>query len=606
MSPIRLSALLAAFVLAACHRSPRTPEEKADALLARMTLDEKIGQMTQVDSAALDGREDDIAKYALGSILSGGNSNPPDGNSKTAWKNYVAKLDACADRTRLKIPILYGIDAVHGNNNVQDATIFPHNIGLGATRDPQLVEKIARVTAQEVAGIGVDWTFAPCVAVALDERWGRTYESFGEDPSLVAEMGGASVRGLQGPSLAAKDSVLSCTKHFLGDGGTTGGKDQGDTATDLETLKRIHLPGYIAAIQAGTDSIMVSYSSWNGVKMHAQRTLLTDLLKGELGFRGFLVSDWAAIDQIDPGNYKHCVEQAIDAGIDMVMIPHAVAKSPTGEPQNTYHDFVRNLRELVAEGKVPEARIDDAVRRILTVKHKLGLFDARKGSPELFAAIGSPAHRDVAREAARKSLVLLQNRNRALPLSKNLRRIGVTGRGAADLAMQCGGWTIDWQDFGGFALQGGTTILDAVKAAVPDGTEVVFSKDGSGLVDCDAIIAVVGEQPYAEFKGDRADLPLDPVDVQALAAARSANAPLVAVLLSGRPLLIAPLLEHCDGVIAAWLPGSEGAGVTDVLFGEFKPTGKLPCTWPRSMEQIPIATGDADPLFPYGFGLTYE
>ncbi|MGH8047159.1 MAG: glycoside hydrolase family 3 protein, partial [Chthoniobacterales bacterium] len=602
--------------LAACQRAPQTSAEKAEALLAKMTLDEKIGQMTQVDSQALDGREQEIATSFLGSILSGGNSNPPTGSSAQEWKDYVAKLDAFAAQTRLKIPVIYGIDAVHGNNNITSATILPHNIGLGATRDPQAVEKAARVTAEEVSAIGVDWAFAPCVAVAQDERWGRTYESFGEDPTLVALMGAAAVRGLQSTDLASPDAILSCTKHFLGDGGTAGGKDQGDTQGDLATLKKIHLPGYVEAIRAGTDSIMVSYSSWNGLKMHAQRALITDLLKGDLGFKGFVVSDWAAIDQINKGDYKDCVGKAINAGIDMVMIPHAVTEAYAWEPptkrHNTFHDFIKDLRELVAEGKVPMSRIDDAVRRILTVKYKLGLFDGRKGSPQLFAAIGSPQHREVARDCVRKSLVLLQNRNNVLPLSKQAKRIGVTGRGADNIEIQCGGWTLDWQSMNGMKLGGGTTILAALKAVVSKNTEVVFSPDGTGLAGCDVVLAIVGEGPYAEYKGDRADLSLDAADLQTISTARASGAPVVTVLISGRPLLIGPVLDQSDGVIAAWLPGSEGAGVTDVLFGDYKPTGKLPCSWPRTMAQIPInmhehaGVAGYNPQFPYGFGLTYK
>jgi beta-glucosidase len=598
-------------LLAACHKTPRSPGERAEALLAQMTLDEKIGQMTQVDSDALKGREQDIATYFLGSALSGGGSNPPS-SSAQAWRDMAAKLEAVATQTRLHIPLLYGIDAVHGNNNLTSATIFPHNIGLGATRDPSAVEKAGRVTAEEVAGTGIEWTFAPCVAVTRDERWGRAYESFGEDPALVATMGAAAVRGLQGADLAAATSVLSCAKHFLGDGGTTGGKDQGDTRADMATLRKIYLPPYEAAIRAGTKSIMVSFSSWNGMKMHAQRGLIAGLLKDELKFQGFVVSDWAAIDQISP-DYKTCVEQSINAGVDLVMIPHASSvpaapDAPPGTKWNTYFDFIKDLRELVNEGKVPMSRIDDAVRRILRVKFELGLFEARKGSPELFASIGSPEHRAVARDCVRKSLVLLQNRNRILPLSKQAKRIGLTGKGANDINVQCGGWTIDWQNFNGMTLLGGTTILDAVKAAVSPQTQIVYSSDGAGLEGCDVVLAVVGEAPYAEFKGDRQDLGLDAPDLQAITNARQSGAAVVAVLVSGRPLIIDPILAQCDGVLAAWLPGSEGSGVADVIFGDSKPTGKLPCSWPSSMAQIPINVGDPgyDPLFPYGFGLTYE
>ncbi len=599
--------------LGACHRPPATPAQKAETLLAQMTLEEKIGQMTQVDSDALKGREDDIARYFLGSILSGGNSNPPAGSSATAWKDLAARLDGYAAKTRLRVPVIYGLDAVHGNNNVTGATIFPHNIGLGATRDPSAVERAARVTAEEVAGIGVDWTFAPCVAVTRDERWGRGAESFGEDPGLVAAMGAASVRGLQGPDLAAKASVLSCAKHFLGDGGTTGGKDQGDTSADLATLRKIHLPGYIAAIQAGTRSIMVSYSSWNGTKMHAQRGLIAGLLKGELKFSGFVVSDWAAIDQIDPADYRGSVERSINAGVDLVMIPFAPSPAPDavipGLPaKNSYVDFIAALKALVNEGRVPLSRVDDAVRRILEVKFELGLFEGHKGSPELFAAIGSPAHREVARECVRKSLVLLQNRRRLLPASKQARRIGLTGKGASDLNVQCGGWTLDWQSFNGMTLLGGTTILDAVKAAVSAKTEVVYSADGAGLEGCDVVFAVVGENSYAEFKGDRDDLDFDASDLQAIDNARQSGVPVAAVVVSGRPLTLAPVLARCDAVLAAWLPGSEGKGVSDVLFGDYRPRGKLPVSWPRSTLQIPVNVGDKnyDPLFPFGFGLTYE
>ncbi len=623
--PLATAALT--LLLAACSRPPQSAAERADALLARMTLQEKIGQMTQVDSDALKGREQDIATYFLGSALSGGGSNPPN-NSAQAWKDMVGKFDAAALQTRLRIPLLYGIDAVHGNNNISSATIFPHNIGLGATRDPAMVEKAARVTAEEVAGVGIDWAFAPCVAVARDERWGRTYESFGEDPGLVATMGAAAVRGLQGVELAKNASVLACAKHFLGDGGTTGGKDQGDTRADMAMLRTLFLPPYEAAIKAGAKSVMASYSSWNGLKMHAQRDLITGLLKDELHFEGFVVSDWAAIDQIAP-DYKTCIEQAINAGIDMVMIPHAAPAPKPGEPAapakfNTYVDFIADLKQLVAEGKVPMSRIDDAVRRILRVKYELGLFEERKGSPELFKEIGSAEHREVARDCVRKSLVLLQNRHRVLPLSKHAERIGVTGKGANDLAIQCGGWTIDWQSMnppGGTAsvpetagnrfekpLQGATTILAAIKAAVSKETEIILSPDGTGLAGCDVILAFVGEEPYAEFKGDRTNLDLDPSDLQTIAAAHASGAPVVAVLISGRPMVLGPLLEQCDGVLAAWLPGSEGAGVTDVLFGDYQPSGKLPFTWPRSTAQIPINVGDKnyDPLFPYGFGLTYE
>jgi beta-glucosidase len=437
--------------------------------------------------------------------------------------------------------------------------------------------------------------------VARNERWGRTYESFGESPELVAEMGAAAVRGLQGSRLSNPTSALACAKHFLGDGGTTNGKDQGNTECDEATLRRIHLPGYAAAVKAGVGSIMISYSSWNGAKMHGHRHMITDVLKGELGFKGFIVSDWAAIDQLS-SDYSHDVEVSINAGLDMVMIPNGPDK------KNSYVEFINDLKNLVAEGKVSQSRVDDAVRRILRVKIQMGLFEHPFTDPALTPLVGSPEHREVARDCVRHSLVLLKNTGSTLPLKKTVKRLHVAGKGADDIGTQCGGWTIAWQGGTGTVLKGGTTILEAIRQAVAPGTRVTYSTDGSDSGGADAIVVVIGEKPYAEMMGDRADLSLATEDRAIVKKAKEAGVPLVTILLSGRPLILGEALDASDAFVAAWLPGTEGRGVSDVLFGDHKPSGKLPHTWPRSMSQVPINVGngpDGEPLFPFGFGLTY-
>jgi beta-glucosidase len=563
---------------------PANPTRDVEALLAQMTLDEKIGQMTQAGRAYLRS-EGDIRDYFLGSVLSGGGSAPPDATAP-GWAEMYDRYQGIALQTRLRIPIAYGIDAVHGHNNVRGAVIFPHNVGLGCTRDPGLVERVARATAEEVAATGIDWTFSPCIAVARDERWGRTYESFGETPELAVEMGAAAVRGYQ-------PAILACPKHYLADGGTDGGRDQGDARIDEAALREVHLPGYRAAVGAGAATVMASFSSWNGQKMHGHRYLLTDVLKGELAFAGFLVSDWAGIDQL-PGDYASDVETAINAGIDMVMVP------------DRYREFISTLRSLVQAGRVPQSRIDDAVRRILRTKIDAGLFDGPYADRALLAQVGSEAHRQVAREAVRRSLVLLENEGGVLPLSKAARRLHVAGRSADDLGHQCGGWTITWQGGSG-AITTGTTILQAIRAAVPAGTEVTYSRDGSGAAGAEAGVVVIGETPYAEGAGDRADLSLAAEDVAAVRAVAAARMPTVVVLVSGRPMILGDVLGLADAIVAAWLPGTEGAGVADVLFGDHAPTGRLNHSWPRSMSQVPINVGDPgyDPLYPYGYGPTY-
>jgi beta-glucosidase len=569
--------------------------DRVEALLKLMTLDEKVGQMTQVDMDALKSK-DDIRQYALGSMLSGGDSAPPD-NTAQGWAKAYDEYQTWALKTRLRVPLLYGIDAVHGDNHLDGAVIFPHNIGLGATRSPQLVEQAARVTALEVKGTGIGWAFAPCIAVARNERWGRTYESFGESPEVVVPLGAAAVRGFQGQDLSDPASVLACAKHFVGDGGTMEGIDQGNTECDEATLRKIHLPGYIAAMQAGVESIMVSYSSWNGVKMSANKHLLTDVLKGELGFKGFLISDWAAIDQIST-NYSHDIEVSINAGLDMIMIPHGPGKS------NNYVEFITDLKDLAADGRVPMARIDDAVRRVLRVKFEMGLFEHPFTDPALTAQVGSAEHREVARQCVRASLVLLKNQNHLLPLSKHVKQLVVVGRAADDLGIQCGGWTIDWQGKPGHVTSGGTTILEAIRKTVAPEAKVTYSRDGAGLKGADAVIVVVGELPYAEMHGDRDDLSLAVVESERIHRAKLSGVPVITILISGRPMILGASLDESAAFVAAWLPGTEGQGIADVLFGDYQPTGKLPRHWPRDMNQVP-GDGMGEPLFPYGFGLSY-
>jgi beta-glucosidase len=581
-------------------------DAQVKALLTRMTLDEKVGQMTQADQEALaDVR--DIQTYFLGSLLSGGSSDPRT-NSLQDWTDMYDRYQSEALKTRLRIPILYGVDAVHGHNNVIGAVVFPHNIGLGATRDAALVEEIGRITAEEIRATGVQWTFAPCVTVPQDIRWGRTYEGFSEDPALVAELGAAAVRGLQGPDPSDPRRVLACAKHFVGDGGTTWGTgtrfapgrgvplDQGDTQVDEATLRRVHLRGYVSTLAEGVATIMPSYSSWNGEKCSGSKRLLTDILKTEMGFEGFVISDYNAIDQLPGGDYRAKVKLSINAGMDMVMAPRR------------YKEFFSTLKSLAEAGEVPMARIDDAVTRILRAKFAVGLFDAGR-SPladrRLQETFGSAAHRAVARRAVRESVVLLKNENATLPLSRKAKRIHVAGRDADNLGNQCGGWTIDWQGRTGTPTLG-TTVLTALRYASPR-TKVTYSEDGSGAEGADVGVVVVGETPYAEGFGDRADLGLRQEDVEAIATVKKAGIRVVVVVVSGRPLVLGEAAGMADALVAAWLPGTEGDGVADVLFGDEKPTGKLPFAWPRSMDQVPLHEGSPgyDPLFIYGYGLSY-
>lgn len=575
------------------------PQERARHLLAYLSLEEKIGQMTLVEKNSI--TPDEVRAYYIGAVLSGGGGYPPK-NTPEGWAEMTRAFQEAALQTPHAIPLLYGADGVHGHGNLYGATIFPHNIGLGAANDPELVEKIARATAEEMRATGVHWNYAPVIAVPQDLRWGRTYEAFSENTEIVARLGAAYVRGLQGDDPNAL-FLLATPKHFIGDGGTTWGTsttsgyflDQGDTVMDEAHLRALFLPPYQAAIQAGAQSIMLSFSSWNGTKMHAHRYLITDVLKGELGFSGFVVSDWGGIDQISPDYYTSVVT-AINAGIDMNMVPY------------DFRRFQQVMKQAVEKGDIPLARIDDAVLRILTVKFRLGLFEQPFADETYRASIGSPEHRALAREAVAKSLVLLKNEGPTLPLAKNTKRIFIAGAFADDIGAQCGGWTIEWQGKLG-NITPGTTIRQAIEA-VAEG-EVVYNRFGKfeNLGRADVAIVVVGEAPYAEGRGDRLNPALSENDLELIRRVRPQADRIVLLLISGRPIIITEALPLVDAVVAAWLPGTEGRGVADVLFGDRPFTGVLPFSWPRTAEQLPFdfqnlpKEGCAAPLFPFGYGL---
>nr|WP_245689684.1 glycoside hydrolase family 3 N-terminal domain-containing protein [Streptomyces chattanoogensis] len=595
------------------YLNPKLPvERRVGDLLGRMTLQEKAGQMTQAERAAVDEDQSKITSLGLGSLLSGGGSAPTP-NAPEAWADMFDGYQKHALATRLHIPLLYGTDSVHGHGNLVGATVFPHNIALGAARDPALVRETAHITATETRATGPQWAFAPCLCVARDDRWGRTYESFGEDPKLVTEMETA-IDGLQGTDpkdLARRDRVLASAKHYAGDGDTTYGTsttgtykiDQGVTITGREHFWKTDLAPYIPAVrQHRVGSIMPSYSSvdWtedgvgNPVKMHANKELLTDVLKQKIGFQGFLISDWEAIHQI-PGDYATQVRTAVNAGVDMFMEPYSAPK------------FVQTLIAEVQAGRVPMSRIDDAVRRILHAKFQLGLFEHPYSDRTNIDTIGSPVHRAVARRAVAQSQVLLKNAHHALPLRPS-QRIYVAGTNAHDLGNQAGGWTVTWQGQSGNTAFPGTTILQGIKQ---NASNVTYSKDASAPTGGhDVGIVVVGETPYAEGIGDVGNngrtLNLSDADRANVARVCGAIKTCVVLDVAGRPQIVTDELPKTDAFVMSWLPGSEGEGVADVLFGKRPFTGKLPVTWPRSEAQEPINVGDKnyDPLFPYGYGLT--
>jgi beta-glucosidase len=588
---------------------PTRPDHEARIaqLLARMTIEEKVGQLVQADLCCV--TPDDFRKYKLGSLLVGGNSGP-NGNDlspapdwlKAADDFYLASVDTSDGG--VGIPMIWGTDAVHGHSNIIGATIFPHNIGLGAMRDPALIEKIGAVTAREIRVTGQEWTFAPTVAVPQDFRWGRAYEGYSSDPELVASYVGAMVRGLQGPpkgdNLLAGPWVIASTKHFLADGGTDRGVDQGDSSISEAALRDIHGKPYGPAIAEGVSTVMVSFSSWQGRKMTGNHSLVTGVLKDRMDFGGFVVSDWNAHGQVEGCTNEAC-PQALMAGVDMYMAP------------DTWKPIYNDLLARAKAGTIPMARIDEAVARILRVKSRLGLFEAGKPSDRAYSGqydlLGAPEHRAVAREAVRKSLVLLKNQG-VLPIAPGGKLL-VAGDGADDVARQSGGWTLSWQGTGinNSHFPGATSIWNGLKQAVEaGGGSAVLSPDGSYTQKPDAAVVVFGETPYAEFQGDRAALALDPELTKPFETMKKLQAegiPVVAVMVTGRPLYVNPALNAADAFVVAWLPGSEGGGVADVLVGDasgkprFDFTGQLPAAWPHTTQ---ISDGA---LFPFGYGMNY-
>ncbi|KAJ7976404.1 Beta-glucosidase [Quillaja saponaria] len=594
------------------YKDPKQPlNVRIKDLMDRMTFEEKVGQMVQIDRSVA--TKEVLNKYLIGSVLSGGGSLPSKQASAETWVNMVNDFQEGALSTRLGIPIIYGIDAVHGHNNVYKATIFPHNVGLGATRDPELVKRIGAATALEVRATGIQYAFAPCIAVCRDPRWGRCYESYSEDPLVVKAMT-EIIPGLQGdipanspkgvPFVAGNKNIAACAKHFVGDGGTTKGINENNTVIDRHGLLSIHMPGYYASIIKGVSTVMVSYSSWNGLKMHANRELITGFLKNRLRFRGFVISDWQGIDRItypEHSNYSFSVEAGVNAGIDMIMVPY------------NYTEFIDLLTSKVNDQIIPMSRIDDAVRRILRVKFVMGLFENPLADTSLVNHLGSQEHRELAREAVRKSLVLLKNGESAdeplLPLPKKAPKILVAGTHADNLGYQCGGWTIEWQGLSGNDLTSGTTVLTAIKNTVDPTTEVIYQEaPDSDFVksnDFSYAIVVIGEHPYAETNGDNLNLTIPEPGRTTLENVCGA-VKCVVVVISGRPVVIQPYIAAMDALVSASLPGSEGQGVADVLFGDYGFTGKLSRTWFKTVDQLPMNVGDPhyDPLFPYGFGLT--
>lgn len=645
---------------------PTFPVVNVEVLLSQMSLAEKIGQMIQVEQTAIFDDEfrtltenpqmtwipntgispDDVTTYAIGSFLTGGDSFPYTGKNVQSctvkdWADMYDTLQEKALASRLMIPIIFAADTVHGFGNLQGATIFPHNIGLGATRDADLVKRIGQITAIESTACGVDWTFSPCLTVPQDDRWGRVYEGYSEDPALVSQLGVAYINGIQGNSLSDENSLLGTAKHYVGDGGTVWGSgimvrrdsnneiiggcllDRGDTVCTEAQLRSIHLPPYVAAVTqpvVKVGSVMVSFSCWNGVKCHANKYLITDVLKNQMGFKGIVISDWNGFSQLDalpyadpetmdpalnglePDELKNC----INAGVDMLMV-ESIWSNPW-----RFKEVMQMIQDMVNNGSIPVTRIDDAARRILTAKKNLGLFEKPFANRKNMSLVGCAAHRQVAREAVRKSCVVLKNKNNILPVRKGLGHIHVAGPKANDMKSQCGGWTISWQG-AGHLLTGGTTILQGIKNAVGTASIVTYSEDGTVPSGTNIVFVVVGEDSYAEYNGDRGDdiLPftLSASEIAVIDRVRSSmpNVPVVGILLNGSPILITDQIDKFDALVDAWLPGSEGQGVADILFGDYKPTGKLPYTWPRSVDQIPIndSTGSQNPLFPFGFGLTW-
>jgi beta-glucosidase len=590
-------------------------EARIAALLAQMTVEEKVGQIIQADMNSV--TPDDVRRYRLGSILNGGNSGP-NGNDRASAAQWLAAADAYYDASmdapagRPAIPLLWGSDAVHGNANIIGATIFPHNIGLGAARNPDLLRRIGEITSLELRVVGGDWTFAPTIAVVRDDRWGRSYEGYSEEPRLVRQYAAAIIEGIQGEpgsdEFLRGRHVLASAKHFLGDGGTQNGRDQGDNRHTERELRDLFAAPYPVAIGAGAQTVMTSYNSWFGQKSTGNRALLNDVLVERFGFDGFVVSDWNAHEQV-PGCTRTSCAAAINAGVDMIMAP------------DTWRDFYDNTVAQVRSGEIPMARLDEAVARILRVKLRAGLFETGRPSSRPYAGqwglLAAPEHRAVARQAVRESLVLLKNEDRILPLSPRA-RVLVAGDGADDLGKQSGGWTISWLGDGNTRADfpNGETIFEAIRGRVDaSGGAATLSADGSFRQRPDVAIVVFGENPYAEFHGDIETLdyqPDDARDLRLIQRLRAQGIPVVAVFLSGRPLYVTPEINASNAFIAAFLPGSEGGGVADVLFrdanGAHDFRGRLSFSWPRAPDQTSLNVGDVDydPLFAFGYGLSYR
>lgn len=595
----------------------RSVDERVEALLEQMTLEEKVAQMVQPEQNGIS--LSDITKYGVGSVLSGGGSAPSTGNDAEDWQKHINKMKQAALNSRLGIPLIYGVDAVHGHSNIYGATVFPHNIGLGAADDADLVTRMGEVVAKEVRATGIQWTFAPTLANPQNELWGRTYEGFGENAELVARLGAAFVKGAQGElgndEFLTASHVVATAKHYIGEGYTVSGTNQGDVQMSEEAfdalLHDVLLTPYKAAVDAGVQTVMASFNSVNGLKCHENKYLLTDVLKGELGFAGFVIGDYNGVQQVSGATYKDQIVNCVNAGVDMLMEPY------------TWKDVIKHLTKAVEEGLVSEERIDDAVRRILCVKFEAGLFEEVVGGEverELLAEFGSEAHREVAREAVRKSLVLLKNDKvgdkTALEALQNSSNILVVGSKANDIGAQCGGWTISWQGSTGNITKG-TTLLEGLQNAA-DGKNIQFNADGNISGNEDAILVVVGEAPYAETSGDRSTSTLTITNDdkallkdmrESLSQARAKDIPVIMVLLSGRPLTIADYVDQFDAIVAAWLPGTEGDGVADVLLGDYDFTGTLTYTWPWYASDIASkfeTEKEEHILFAYGTGLTKD
>ena len=588
---------------------PLDPEIEAqiDDILPKLTLEQKVGQVIQGDTGSL--TPEDVKKYRLGSVLSGGNSAPgplPYAETK-AWlemadKYYNASIDD--EDVEIAIPIIWGIDAVHGHANLKGSIIFPHNIGLGAMNNPDLIEKIASITAHELTVSGHDWTFAPTLAVPQDLRWGRSYEGFSENPDLVKSYGDRIVIGLQGEfgseNFMGDGRVISSAKHFLADGATENGVDQGDALINEKELSKVHAAGYYSSIPAGVQTVMASFSSWQGRKLHGDKELLTDVLKGKMGFNGFVVGDWNGHGQV-PGCINTDCPQSLNAGLDMYMAP------------DSWKGLYESTLQHVKDGTIAIERLDDAVRRILRVKLLSGIF--QKGAPSTRANAGNenllalPEHRDVARQAVRESLVLLKNNNQLLPIDPS-KTILVVGDGASSISKASGGWTLSWQGTGhsNDKFPNGESILQGIEKIVDDaGGKLIFSKDGDTSIKADVVIAVYGEDPYAEFQGDRENLAFIPngFDTKKLSTYKENGIPIVSVFLSGRPMWANTEINNSDSFVAAWLPGSEGGGISDMLFKtdpSFDFTGRLSFTWPASAV---VSKNNNQALFETGYGLSY-